>query len=631
VILQLKETGQGSSQAWGPPMKMTENDKSSSDSPILQHPRLDHGAIGNGRVLALVSPTSAIEWLCLPRFDSPSVFCRLLDANRGGTFRFLVDGHELPGVLSYVPNTNVLISRFERDGCVWEVTDFAPRIPEGLTARVPIELVRILRPISGQPRIAVDFDPRPDFARARADCVQVTNGLAIFGGAHPLHLTTNVPIPYILDKREFVLNRPMYFVLSYGVRDEVPTLASVNNSLELTIAGWRAWAKTCSLPTFAPHEVLRSALCLKLHIYHDTGAIIAAATTSVPEAIGTQRSWDYRYCWLRDSAFVVEALRRLSYLGEGERFISYLRDVAEAGPLQPLYGIGGERDLPEEILEHLAGFGGNGYVRIGNSAVDQQQNDLMGEVVLCLDTLLNDPRIVHDDADSFFPLIRRLVEEAIVAAPKPDTGIWEFRSLLRHYTFSRAMCWVAIHRGAGLARKFGRVELADSWDSIAERERRIVLERGFNAQLGLFTQTLDGENPDAANLLLPTLGIVEARDPRFISTVDNYWRLLVDRGLLRRYRNEDDFGQTTSAFTMCSFWLAEALALVGRLDEAVELFQQLMKYANQVGLFSEDIDPQTGALLGNFPQAYTHVGLIHAATTIGELIESRDGKVRAWA
>lgn len=597
----------------------------------IQHPRLDHGAIGNGRVLALVSPTTAIEWLCLPRFDSPSVFGRLLDAELGGTFRFLVDGLELSGDLSYVQNTNVLVSRFERDNCVWELTDFAPRIPEGLGVRVPIELVRILRPISGQPQIAVDFDPKPDYARAKVEYVPMTNGVTILGGEHPLHLTSNVPIPYILEKRQFVLNRPMYFVLSYGVRDEIPTIASVNNSLELTIAGWRAWAKTCSLPTFAPYEVLRSALCLKLHIYHDTGAIIAAATTSIPESMGTERSWDYRYCWLRDAAFVVEALRRLSYLGEGERFISYLRDVAEAGPLQPLYGIGGERELPEQILKHLAGFGGNGYVRVGNAAAEQHQHDLMGEVVLCLDTLLNDPRIVHEDADSFFPLVRRLVEEAIAAAPRPDTGIWEFRSLFRHYTFSRAMCWVAIHRGAGLARKFGQIELADRWDTIAEQERQIILERGFNAELGLFTQALDGENADAANLLLPTLGIVDARDPRFVSTVDNYWRLLVDRGLLRRYRNEDDFGQTTSAFTMCSFWLAEALALVGRLDEAVELFRRLMKYSNPVGLFSEDIDPETGALLGNFPQAYTHVGLIHAATTIGELLESRDGKVRAWA
>ena len=609
---------------------MTKDERLEGSSNI-QHPRLDHGAIGNGRVLALVSPTSAIEWLCLPRFDSPSVFCRILDADSGGTFRFLSDGVELAGNLSYVPNTNVLVARFEHGDCVWEVTDFAPRIPEGLTVRVPIELVRIVRPISGQPRISVDFDPRPDYGRARADYRQVTNGLAIFGGDQPLHLTSNVPIPYILDKREFVLNRPMYFVLSYGMRDEIPTLASVNHSLELTVAGWRAWTKTCALPTFAPYEVLRSALCLKLHIYHDTGAIIAAATTSIPEAMGTQRSWDYRYCWLRDAAFVVEALRRLSYLGEGERFISFLRDVAEAGPLQPLYGIGGERELQEHLLEHLSGFGGNGYVRVGNHAAEQHQHDLMGEILLCLDTMLNDPRIVHDDAHAFFPLIRRLVEEAIAAAPNPDTGIWEFRSLSRHYTFSRAMCWVAINRGAGLARKFGQTDLASSWDLIAEQERDVVLGRGFNAKLGHFSQSLDGQNPDAANLLLPTLGIIDPRDPRFVSTVENYQRVLVDRGLLLRYRNEDDFGQTTSAFTMCSFWMAEALALIGRLDQAVELFQRLMEYSNPVGLFSEDIDPATGALLGNFPQAYTHVGLIHAATTIGELIESRDGKVRAWA
>jgi GH15 family glucan-1,4-alpha-glucosidase len=411
----------------------------------------------------------------------------------------------------------------------------------------------------------------------------------------------------------------------------LPSLASVNQSLELTVAGWRVWAKTCALPTFADREVLRSALCLKLHIYHDTGAIIAAATTSIPEAMGTQRSWDYRYCWLRDAAFVVEALRRLSYLGEGERFITYLRNVAEAGPLQPLYGIGGERELEEQPLPHLAGFGGNGFVRIGNSACLQQQNDLMGEVLLCLDTLLNDPRIVHDDPEEFLPLIERLVEEAIAAAPHPDMGIWEFRSMLRHYTFSRAMCWAAIHRGARLIRRFGRFDLADRWETIAELEKKVILERGFNSKSGIFTQALDGENADSANLLLPTIGIIEARDPRFISTVEVYQRMLVDRGLMLRYRNPDDFGPTTSAFTICSFWWAEALALIGRLDEAVELFQRLMTYANHVGLFSEDIDPATGALLGNFPQAYTHVGLIHAATTIGELIEARDSKVRAWA
>jgi GH15 family glucan-1,4-alpha-glucosidase len=548
----------------------------------------------------------------------------------GGTFRFLVGGEEISGDLAYVPNTNVLITRFERDECVWELVDFAPRIPEGLGVRVPLELVRILRPISGQPRISVDFDPRPDYARSSVEFTPVTEGIIVTGGSHSLHLTSNVPVPYILGRREFVLNRPAYFVLSYGVASELQSLASVNHSLELTVGGWRAWAKTCALPMFAPSEVLRSALCLKLHIYHDTGAIIAAATTSIPEAMGTQRSWDYRYCWLRDAAFVVEALRRLGHLTEGERFITYLRNVAEAGPLQPLYGIGGERDLEEIHLSHLAGFGGNGYVRVGNSACLQNQNDLMGELLLCLDTLLNDPRIVHDDAEGFLPLIERLVEEAITAAPQPDTGIWEFRSLPRHYTFSRAMCWVAIHRGGGLLRHFGRTAFADRCQAMAEAEREVILSRGYNPRVGIFSQALDGENPDSANLLLPALGIIDPRDSRFISTVEKYQELLVDRGLMLRYRNPDDFGETTSAFTICSFWWAEALALIGRLDEAVELFKRLMTHANHVGLFSEDIDPKSGALLGNFPQAYTHVGLIHAATTIGDLIDARDRKVRVW-
>jgi alpha,alpha-trehalase len=304
--------------------------------------------------------------------------------------------------------------------------------------------------------------------------------------------------------------------------------------------------------------------------------------------------------------------------------------VAESGPLQPVYGIGGERAIDEVVLPHLAGFAGNGHVRIGNAAALQRQNDLMGELILCLETLLSDPRLVHEHPEKFVPLIERLVEEAITAAPTADTGIWEFRTMLRPYTFSRAMCWVAMHRGAELARHLGRMDLAERWEANAARERAVVLDRGFNPRLGFFTQTLDGEHPDASNLLMATLGIIEAGDPRFVATVDAHQRLLVDRGLLLRYRNADDFGATTSAFTICSFWWAEALALIGRLDEAAALFHRLAGYANRLGLFSEDIEPASGRLLGNFPQAYTHVGLINAATTIGQLIDARDGRVRAW-
>jgi GH15 family glucan-1,4-alpha-glucosidase len=596
----------------------------------LHVPPLDHGAVGNGRVIALVSPTSAIEWLCLPRFDSPSVFARLLDAKRGGTFRLLSGERELRGTLRYLPNTNVLSTAFQDEGGAWEVIDFAPRIPEGLGVRVPMEIVRVVRPLAGSPKLRVDFDPRPDYARVEPRMRETTHGIEVLGGTVPLHLTTNLPCPYVLARREFVLNRPVYFVLTYGRREAPPTLATVLHELELTVAGWRAWSKSCALPNFAAAQVMRSALCLKLHAYHDTGAIIAASTTSIPEAMGTPRAWDYRYCWLRDAAFVVEALRRLGHLNEGEEFLDFLRDVAESGPLQPLYGIDGERHLPEEDLTNLAGFGDCGWVRIGNGATEQRQNDLMGELVLCIETLLSDPRIVQEDAGRFTPLLRRLVEEAIEAAPTTDTSIWEFRTKHDCYTFSRAMCWVAIDRGAQLAHRMGRPDLADRWGPIAERERQEVLRRGYSEKLGFFTQALDGEHPDASLLLLPTIGLVDARDPRFVSTVDAYEQRLVARGLMRRYVNADDFGETKSAFTICSFWWAEALALMGRLERAVEVFENISRHANPVGLFSEDIDPDTGALLGNFPQAYTHVGLIHAAMTISELLESRDGRVRAW-
>ena len=591
-------------------------------------PRLDHGVIGNGRVLALVSPTTAIDWLCLPRFDSPSVFASILDREHGGRWRILARDREVTGRTSYLTNTNVLRTEVVDGDAAFEVIDFAPRIRRGPDVDVPLELVRLVRPLRGEPRITIDFAPRPDYGRGSGKLIPCEGGVEVEGAAGPIQMFTDIPRDYL--GKEYALRRPHHFVLHYGRRAGAPTTSEVRWLLDETVSGWRAWVKTCALPTFAQEDVLRSALCLKLHAYHDTGAIIAAATTSIPEAMDTPRTWDYRYCWLRDAAFVVEAMRRLGYLNEGEQFIQFLRDVAEAGPLQPLYGIGGERDLEEIMLPHLAGFGGNGFVRIGNAAALQQQNDLNGELILCLQTLLTDPRLVVEDAQSFFALVRRLVEHAIETAPKPDTSIWEFRSILRHYTFSRAMCWTAIDRGSLLARKFGQHDLADQWAAIAESERRAVLEGGYDRERGFFTQARDSKHADASNLLLPTLGIVDARDPRFLSTLDRYEQVLARRGLMLRYTNDDDFGETTSAFTICSFWWAEALALAGRLDDAIKVFEHVRKFANPLGLFSEDVDPSTGALLGNFPQAYTHVGLIHAAVTIAELLEARDGRARAW-
>ncbi len=598
--------------------------------PLPRAARLDQAVVGNGRVLSLVSPTGSLDWLCLPRFDSPSVFGRLMDEEKGGRFRILRHGQEIEGKLAYLTNTNVARVEFRDGDEAWELIDFAPRVPEGLGVHVPIEHIRLLRPLTGEPRLSIDFDPRPDYASVPVALRESSRGVEVQGGSGPISLRTNMPVPFLLGKREFALTRPTWFSVVWGAPDQRRDTAGVLRDLEVTIAGWRAWARTCGLPNFAPAEVLRSALCLKLHAYHDTGAIVAAATTSIPEAMGTERTWDYRYCWLRDAAFVVEALRRLSQVAEGEQLLRFLRDIVEAGPLQPVYGIGGERDLEERHLEHLAGFAGNGFVRIGNAAAIQQQNDLMGELVLCFETLLSDPRMVVERPEAYWPLVERLVEESIRVAREPDMSIWEFRTLMRHYTFSLALCAVAVHRGARLAKRFGKHEHALRWEKVGDELHAEFLERGYNAKLGYFTQCLDGVHPDASNLLLPSLGLIDARDPRFVSTVRAYEERLVVGGMMMRYRNDDDFGETTSTFTICSFWWAEALAMIGELDRAREVFERIVSHANPVGLFSEDVDPATGRLLGNFPQAYTHVGLIHAATTIGELLDAREGRVRAW-
>jgi len=593
---------------------------------------LDHGVIGNGRVLALVAPTTHIDWLCLPRFDSPSVFARLLDVNIGGTFAFLPESQQATTRMEYVVNTNVLRTEVTCSDGQFDIFDYAPRIPAGLDAEAPLEIHRLIVPRHGAARVRVLFDPKPDYARMqKPKLVTVNGGLEI--GDHPalLHLCTNIPVSYLGSGQSLRIDEPRYFVLSYGKRSPVESVASVQRALDLTIAGWRAWAKASALASFANEQVLRSTLCLKLHAYSDSGAIIAAATTSIPEAIGSERTWDYRYCWLRDAAFVVEALRRVGHLAEGEAFVSFLRDVAEAGPLQPVYGIGGERELTERHLDHLAGYGDSKPVRIGNAACAQRQHDLMGEMILCLDTITSDPRVVFDEHESILRLVERFVGEAIAAVDTDDTGLWEYRTFPNKYTFSHVLCWVAASRGAKLARRFGHESWAAGWEAWADNYRQVILDRAYNKSLGFFAQTLDGRFPDASNLLLPTLGLIDPKDPRFVSTVEAYERLLVEDGLMLRYRHKDDFGDTTSAFSICSFWWAEALAMIGRLDDATALFYRLSGYANKVGLFSEDIEPGTGRLLGNFPQAYTHVGLIHTAVTLGELIEARDGRFRAWS
>ncbi|HTM21624.1 MAG TPA: glycoside hydrolase family 15 protein, partial [Kofleriaceae bacterium] len=431
-------------------------------------PPLDHGAIGNGRVLALIAPSTRIEWLCLPRFDSPSVFGALLDAEHGGSFGFELCASDSNRRMEYVRNTNVLRTTLSGAEAEVDIYDFAPRVPAGLGVHAPHEIHRLLVPRRGTPRVRVRFDPRPDYARAAVDMHPAGNVLEVTGGGQRFYLHTDLPLPFLLNGMPIHIDGPRYCVFSCGRPSEVDSAATVQRCLDLSVAGWRAWAKSCSLPSFAADEVLRSALCLKLHQYIDTGAIIAAATTSIPEAPDGERTWDYRFCWLRDAAFVVEGLRRLGQLSEGEDFARFLYHVAAEGSLQPVYGICGERELHELHLDHLAGFAGGRPVRIGNAAYLQRQTDLMGEMVLVLETLLTDPRIVQDRPDDVMAMVERMVEQAIVAAPVEDTGIWEYRTKLDHYTFSKVMCWVAGDRGARLATRLGKTDLAARWKRFAD-------------------------------------------------------------------------------------------------------------------------------------------------------------------
>lgn len=576
--------------------------------------RLDHAAIGDCRTVALVRPGGMIDWLCMPRFDGPAVFAGLLDAEHGGHFAILPFSERFEVRSAYTRNTNVVRHEVHEAEGVYELIDFMPRYASGDELSAPLEVHRLLVPLAGRPRVRVDFEPRPDYARASVRLLHHDRGIVVEGGPIPFFLTGDVGTDAILQKRDFVLDRPTSLVFAYG-RPAPRGTHYVMQARSRTERTWRRWVKRCALPGIAAEHVIRSALALRLFVYEGTGAIIAAATTSIPEERGTGRTWDYRYCWMRDAWFVVTALRTLGQLEEAEGFGRFIQDLLAPGRpgLQPVYGVAGETHLPEVIVESLRGFDGIGPVRIGNAAAGHLQTDVFGEACASLVDLALDPRVDAIDPERLRADIPRLVERALAYEGEPDAGIWEFRTFLNVHTFSQAMIWVAISKGAQWAEAIGEHALAAQWSDRAANLRDRILREGFSEQLGMFTQTLGGRFPDATSLLLPSLGLVRGADPRMEATLVAYEKLLSKGGLMRRYVNEDDFGVSGSAFTICSFWWVQALARAGRVGEARALFERLLCYANDFGLFSEDLDPHDGEPLGNFPQAYTHVGVILAA------------------
>lgn len=573
----------------------------------------DLGLIGNCQLSALVRKDGAIVWSCMPRFDSPPLFGRLLDETEGGSFVIgAADGSS--GTQRYLPNTNVLETTFDTPDGSFRVLDFAPRFLQyGRTFR-PTKLMRIVEPLSGTPRIRASCDPVLGWSKRRPARDHGSHHISYRGFDTEVRLTTDAPLSY-LNGEPFALTERLHFVLSWGAPVEEALGPLCERFLSETVKYWQGWVKHCDIPAAYQEEVIRSALALKLHVFEDTGAIVAALTTSLPEAPGSGRTWDYRYCWLRDAYYTLEAFRLLGHFEEREQFLKYLLNVASSTSdlnLAPLYRIDGKADLAESVLESWPGYLGEGPVRVGNGAAIHEQFDVFGEMVLALAPLFLDLRFREQVTTEVLELITNLSRKAIQVAGKPDAGIWEFRTEWRPQTFSSLMCWAAADRMTRVAERHSPEKVIE-FRSAAARLRGEILEQAVDPARGCLVADYGGTEVDAALLQAVTLGFLPPSDPRLHCTVDTIRKDLEHQGWLRRYRTDDGFGVPAVAFMLCTFWEVEALARLGRMADARALMDRIRKVDAPLGLLAEDFDPLTRAMWGNFPQAYSHVGLIHAA------------------
>ncbi len=573
----------------------------------------DLGLIGNCQFSALIGRSGDVVWCCLPRFDSEPVFSTLLDHESGG--RFVVgaaDGGM--GSQRYLENSNVLETTFETTSGKFRVLDFAPRFTQHDRIFRPTQLFRVVEPIEGTPLVRVECEPRLGWSKAVPAVLQGSNHLRFEGFASSLRLTTDIPLSFVAG-HPFALTGRRYLALTWGAPIEEPLAPVCDRFLAETLRYWQRWVKHCDIPSQYQREVIRSALALKLHCFEDTGAIVAAMTTSIPESPGSGRTWDYRYCWLRDAYYVLGAFRLLGHFEEREHFIEYLLNVAASAPdlkLAPLYRVDGGTDLEERVLDSWPGFGGEGPVRVGNGAARHSQNDIFGEMVLALTPVFLDERFSAERSKATLDLIQRLARKAIALAGTPDAGIWEYRTEWKPQTFSSLMSWAAADRMGRVAALHTPATLHE-FEQAATRIREEILAKAWNPALGAFAGTYGGGDLDAALLQMATLRLLPVDDRRLTGTIDGIRARLSNEGWLFRYRLDDGFGQPTVAFTICTFWLVEALALVGRHADAKTVMDRVHAVLSPLGLISEDLETSTMRMWGNFPQAYSHVGLIHAA------------------
>lgn len=573
----------------------------------------DLGLIGNCQFSALVHKSGEIVWCCLPRFDSEPVFSTLLDEQDGGCFRIgPADGEA--GSQRYLPNTNILETIFRSATGSFRVIDFAPRFIHYDRAFRPVQIYRILEPLEGTPRIAIVCEPRLGWSKRKPDTVQGSHHLRFQGFSSELRLTTDIPLSY-LNGKPFTLTGRQHMVLTWGAPIEEPLAPLCERFLNETTRYWQRWVKQCDIPPMFQKEVIRSALALKLHCFEDTGAIIAAMTTSIPESPGSGRTWDYRYCWLRDSYYVLNAFGLLGQYEEREQFVQYLLNVAGGAPgltLAPLYRVDGSENLEESILENWRGYNGEKPVRIGNGAALHHQNDIYGEMVLALTPIFLDERLAAERSPAALQLIEGLARKAISVTGKPDAGIWEYRTEWSPQTFSNLMCWAAADRMANVADEYAP-EHAAEFRAAAKRIHAEVIANSWNEDHKSFVGHYGGADLDASLLQMVRLRFLPPGDSKLISTIEKIHKDLSLGGWLQRYSLNDGFGKPSVAFVICTFWLIEALAAVGRRGDAKALFDHVHASLSPLGLLAEDYDPAEMRMWGNFPQTYSHVGLIHAA------------------
>ena len=583
-------------------------------------PDLDLGVIGNGTIGALVDRMARIVWCCLPRLDGDPVFCGLLESD-GGSREDGVFAVELERFAHsrqhYDPGTAVLRTElFDEDGQGVEVTDFAPRFVLHDRLFRPAQVVRRVRPLRGRPRIRIRLRPRGEWNAQAPRVTRGSNHIRYLFPSETYRLSTDAPPSYVIQETWFSLHATANFV--FGTDETLGGgIDQTAGSFEAgTVRHWREWTRRLALPFEWQDAVIRAAITLKLCQYEETGAIVAALTTSVPEAPDSGRNWDYRYCWLRDAFFVVRALNSLAEVGTMEDYLRWLHDVireARGGHVQPLYGIGLECRIPESAVPTLGGYRGMGPVRVGNQAYEHHQHDVYGNIILGAAQAFVDRRLFRPADRDDFRALQTIGERAWLLHDQPDAGMWELRTRARVHTSSSLMCWAACDRLAKIGRVLADTTAAQRWRERADRVRARILEAAWSERRQAFAAAFGADDLDASVLLMAEVGFIDPADSRFVSTVDALERALCDGPYMRRYEAPDDFGVPSVAFNVCSFWRIDALSRIGRHEDARAVFETMLSRRNALGLLSEDLDMRTGELWGNFPQTYSMVGIVNGA------------------